>query len=135
MYLGIATTQAPHQAPPPPVVHPPTSRLSQGETPLVVLRARRARFNPQRTPCPLRIMPQVRTRVIPYLNHPIYLTPSSRFDGPKRDERPLPPRRTCHSGLWCQDSAWFTSKYLPDSHIFTVESISISVLESSIYHD
>jgi hypothetical protein len=125
MYSHVATTQPPPQVTPP-IPHPPVSRLSQDRASQDTLRARHARFNRQRTPSHLRIMPQVREYVVPYSSQLIYLFASSGLDRFKRDERPLPARRTRDSRLWSQHPAWFTSKYLPDSYIFTVSPCSIS---------
>ena len=110
MYLDVATTQPLPQVTSLPVTKP-ISRLSQVKLSQVALWARNARFKPQWTPSPLRIMPQVRTSVIPYPNQSTYLFVSSCLDRSKRNERPLPPRRLCHSRLWSQQSKqWFTSR-------------------------
>ena len=125
-YSYVATTQPPPQVTLP-APHLQASRLSRDKASQDTLRARHARFNPQRTPSPLRIMPQVRAYAITYPNQLIYLFASSGLDGFKRDERPLPTRSTRDSRLWSHDPAWFTSKYLPDSFISTVSPCSINV--------
>ena len=134
MYSYVATTRPPPQVTPP-IPHPPVSRLSRDKAPQDTLRARYARFNLQQTRCPSRILHQVRTRVIPFPKQSIYLFASSRLDRSKRDKRPLPPRRTRNSRLWSRCPNWFTSKYLPDSYIFTVSPCSISASASRMYHD